>query len=146
MTLEAQHNKFADVDLAAELRGLANAANRANVSVYSIDPRGLPGTISAERQLDRDEWRTHLQKTQGSLRVLAESTGGVAVVNDNDFTGALKRIDAETSDYYMLGYHLSNNDPARRTRQIEVRVRRGDVKVWYRSSYTLRPQPVGNRQ
>lgn len=146
MTLEAQHNKFADVDLAAELRGLANAANRANVSVYSIDPRGLPGTVSAEMNLDRDEWRTHLQKTQSSLRVLAESTGGVAVVNDNDFTGALKRIDAETSDYYVLGYYPLNNDPTKRTRQIEVRVGRGDVKVWYRSSYTLRPQPAGNRQ
>lgn len=146
MTLEAQHNRFADADLAAELRGLANAANRANVSIYSIDPRGLAGTVSAELQLDRDEWRTHLQKTQGSLRALAESTGGVAVVNDNDFTGALKRIDAETSDYYVLGYYLLNNDPTRRTRQIEVRVRRDDVKVWSRASYKLKPQPVGNRQ
>lgn len=131
--------KFGDADLAMELRGLTDAANRSNVSVYSIDPRGLAGTVSAEMQVDQIEWKNHLQKTQSSLREIAEATGGVAVVNDNDFTAALKRIDAETSDYYILGYYSSNTDPAKRTRQIDVRVRRDDVKVWSRSSYKLKP-------
>ncbi len=131
--------KFGDMDLALELRGLTDAANRANVSVYSIDPRGLAGTVSAGLQVDQNEWKTHLRKTQDSLRTLAEATGGLAVVNDNDFTSALKRIDAETSDYYILGYYSSNLDAAKRTRQIEVRAKRPDVKVWSRSSYRLRP-------
>ena len=43
--------------------------------------------------------------------MLAEETGGIAVVNKNDFDKALKRIDAETSDYYVLGYYSSNPDP-----------------------------------
>lgn len=138
--------KFGDADLAMELRGLTDAANRSNVSVYSIDPRGLAGVVSAERQVDQTEWKNHLQKTQSSLRELAEATGGVAVVNDNDFTSALKRIDAETSDYYILGYYSSNPDPTKRTRQIEVHVKRDEVKVWSRSSYKLRPQAVGSKQ
>jgi hypothetical protein len=45
------------------------------------------------------------------MRVLAEETGGLAVVNQNDFDKALKRIDAESSDYYVLGYYSSNPDP-----------------------------------
>ena len=45
-------------------------------------------------------------KTQDSLRVIADLTGGFAVVNTNDFAKAMQRIDAETSDYYMLGYSL----------------------------------------
>lgn len=134
-----QQYKFGDTDLALELRGLTDAANRANVTVYSIDPRGLAGTVSAGLQVDQNEWKTHLRKTQGSLRVLAEATGGLAVVNDNDFTSALKRIDAETSDYYILGYYSSNLDTAKRMRQVEVRVKREGVKVWSRSSYKLRP-------
>jgi VWFA-related protein len=137
--LELQHNRFADTDLAAELRGLTNAANRANVSVYTIDPRGLVGTTDAGRQLDQDEWKTHLLKTQSTLKFMAEATGGLAVVNNNDLTAGLKRIDAETSDYYMLAYYSSNPDATKRTRALDVKVKQPDVKVWSRSTYTLKP-------
>lgn len=142
LALQTERDRFADVDLAAELHALGNAANRANVSIYAIDPRGIAPFIGADLQLGQDERKTHLQKTQASLRTLAEATGGLAVVNDNDFTSALKRIDAETSDYYVLGYYLSDRNPARRTRRLEVRVRRENVTVWSRSSYTLRPRPL----
>ena len=50
-----------------------------------------------------------MRKSQDSLRVLAEETGGIAVVNQNDFDKALKRIDAETSDYYVLGLLLEQS-------------------------------------
>ena len=64
------------------------------------------------------------------------------MVNQNDFDKALKRIDAETSDYYVLGFYSSNPDPLRRTRRIEVVTRRDGVKVWSRTSYSLRPTPA----
>ena len=54
----------------------------------------------------------HVRKTQDSLRVLAEETGGIAVVNQNNFDKALKRIDAETSDYYVLGYYSTQSRSA----------------------------------
>jgi len=63
---------------------------------------------------------TYVSKTVDSLRTIADLTGGFAVVNQNDFDKALKRIDAETSDYYVLGFYSSNPDPLRRTRRIEV--------------------------
>lgn len=132
--------KFGDADLAMELRGLADAANRANVSFYPIDPRGLAPIVTAGQQVDQTEMKRYMQKTQSSLRTLAEATGGVAVVNDNDFNAALKQIDAATSDYYILGYYSSNRDVTKRSRQIEVKVARGNVKVWSRSEYTLKPQ------
>ena len=71
--------------------------------------------------------------------MLAEQTGGIAVVNQNDFDKALKRIDAETSDYYVLGYYSTNPDPLKRTRRIEVKTKRDGVQVWSRTSYSLRP-------
>ena len=73
------------------------------------------------------DWNAYVRETQDSLRVLAEETGGIAVVNQNDFDKALKRIDAETSDYYVLGYYSTNPDPLRRTRRIEVRTTRPNV-------------------
>jgi len=132
---------FADADLARELGELTRSANRANATIYTIDPRGLVAGADLDEQLDPVEYGEHVRKTQDSLRVLAEETGGIAVVNQNDFDKALKRIDNETSDYYVLGYYSSNPDPLKRTRKIDVKVKRSDVRVIHRTSYTLRPAP-----
>jgi VWFA-related protein len=129
----------ADIDLFAYMRELTLSANRANATIYTLDPRGLAGIVDAGQYLDQSEWRTYLQKTQSSLRYIAEETGGFAVVNDNDFVSAMKRIDAETSDYYILGYYSSNPDPAKRVRQIEVKVDKKDVNVSSRRAYSLKP-------
>jgi VWFA-related protein len=128
----------ADIDLFAYMRELTLSANRANATVYTIDPRGLAGIVDAGQHLDQSEWRTYLQKTQSTLRYLAEETGGFAVVNENDFVTAFKRIDAETSDYYILGYYSSNPDPAKRVRQIDVTVDKPNVTVASRRAYSLK--------
>jgi VWFA-related protein len=130
----------ADLDLFVYMRELTLSANRANATIYTIDPRGLAGVVDAGQSLDQSEWRTHLQKTQSSLRYIAEETGGFPVVNENDFVTALKRIDAETSDYYILGYYSSNPDPTKRVRQIEVKVDRPNVTVSSRRAYSLKTE------
>jgi len=135
-------NQFADADLARELSELTRTANRANATLYTIDPRGLVAGSDLDETLDPVEYGEHIRKTQDSLRVLAENTGGIAVVNQNNFDKALKRIDAETSDYYMLGYSSTNPDPLKRTRKLEVKlVNRPGVSVWSRTSYSLRQLP-----
>lgn len=138
----------ADIDLFRLMRELTLSANRANATIFPIDPRGLAGIVDAGQFLDQSEWRTHLQKTQSSLRYLAEETGGFAVVNENDFASAFKRIDAETSDYYVLGYYSTNPDPVRRVRELEVRVNRPNVTVASRRAYSLptRGTPITPRK
>jgi VWFA-related protein len=128
----------ADIDLYKFMRELTLSANRTNASIYAIDPRGLAGVVDAGQYVDQSEWRTFLQKTQSTLHVMSEATGGSAVVNDNDFAAAFKRIDAETSDYYLVGYYSTNPDPARRVRDIEVKVTRPGVTVAARQGYSLR--------
>lgn len=133
--------QFADADLARELAELTRAANRANATFYTIDPRGLVAGSDLDEQVDPSEWNAHVRKTQDSLRVIAEQTGGFATINQNAFDKALQRIDAESSDYYVLGYYSTNPDPTRRTRRIEVKVSRPGLDVWSRTSYSLRPPP-----
>jgi VWFA-related protein len=133
--------KFANADLVRELADLTRAANRANATIYTIDPRGLVGMPDIDDNVDPVEFQEYISNSISSLRVLAEQTGGIAVVNQNDFDKALKRIDAETSDYYMLGYYSTNPDPLKRTRQIDVKIKRKDVDVWSRKSYSLRSTP-----
>jgi len=143
-------NRFADTDLAIELNELTREANRANATFYSIDPRGLVAGQDLDEQVDPTEWETHLRKSQDSLRVLAEQTGGIAVVNTNDFDKALKRIDAETSDYYVLGYYSSNPDPTQRRRLVDIKVKKpdrdgGNLELTYRHEYVLKPLPTAQK-
>jgi VWFA-related protein len=137
-------NQFAAADLASELSELTRQANRSNVTMYTIDPRGLVGGPDLdETKLDPMDWQDHIRETQSSLRVIADLTGGYAVVNSNDFDKALKRIDAETSDYYVLGYYSSNPDPLKKRRTIEIKVAKsGRYDLKYKTSYTLKPPPV----
>ncbi len=130
----------ADIDLFGYMRELTLSANRANVSIFSIDPRGLVGVVDAGQYIDQSEWRTYLQKTQSTLRFMAEQTGGLALVNINDFASEFKRIDAQTSDYYVVGYSSTNPDPLRRVRQIDVKVGRPGVSVSARREYSLKSQ------
>ena len=128
----------ADIDLHKLMRELTLSANRANATIYTIDPRGLQGVVGADRYLDQSEWRTYIQKTTSSLRYIAEETGGFPIVNTNDFASELKKVDNETSDYYVLGFYSSNQDPAKRTRELEVKVDRPNVQVASRKAYSLK--------
>ena len=73
------------------LRELTLSANRANASIYTLDPRGLQGVTGADRYLDQSEWRTYIQKTTSSLRYIAENTGGFPIVNKRQ-GGSAERV------------------------------------------------------
>lgn len=128
-----------DGELARRIDELAEAANRANAPFYTVDPAGLLAGPGAADFLLRsrgsfDEWNF---KTRNSLRSIAEQTGGRAVVNRNDFDDVFREIDAETRDYYVLGFALTDPDPTLRTRRLIVRVRgRAGVDVQHRTHYT----------
>ncbi len=140
---QKQSETFSDAELAFELGEITRAANRANTTIYTIDPRGLVAGSDIDEQVDPTEWGDYVRKSQDSLRVLAEETGGLAVVNMNDFDKALKNIDAASSDYYVLGYYSSNPDATKRRRQIQVKVTRKDVDVFSRKEYVLKaPKPA----
>ena len=83
----------ADIELHKLMRELVLSANRANATIYTVDPRGLAGIVDAGQYIDQSEWRTYIQKTQSTLRYIAEQTGGFPVVNTNDFATEFKRID-----------------------------------------------------
>ena len=100
-------------------------------------PRGLVAGPDIDQNVKTQDWNAFVPDSQDSLRVMARETGGTAVVNMNNFEAALKRIDSETSDDYVLGYYSNNPNPLRRTRRIEVKPTRPGVNVTYRSSYTL---------
>jgi VWFA-related protein len=131
---------LAEGDLMGELTYLTRAANRANAAIYTIDPRGLVAGQDMADEVNTQDWQDHVRDTQTTLRILAEETGGFAIVNQNDFDKGLRRIDNETSDYYLIGFYSSNPDPLKRSRQIKVNVvGRPELNVKHRTAYSLRP-------
>ena len=137
---------FTDAELTLEIAELIRAANRANTTFYTVDPRGLVGQVDASvrTQLSIGEWRDFVGTQHSSLMALAEGTGGFCVCNDNRFAEGLQRIDNETSDYYILAYNSNNPDPKKLRRTVRIEVTRpGLGDLIYRPEYTLPPAPRG---
>lgn len=129
-----------------ETRNAIAAATRANVSIYALDPRGLTSLgdeLIETSSLPDDQslglglqsLQSELRISQDSLRVVADETGGFAVLNQNDFTDGFERMVRENSTYYMLGYYPANERRDGRYRKLEVRVKRPGLRVRARKGY-----------
>ena len=115
----------------------AGVAARHNVTLYAVDPRGLPTgrRSSIQTRFLPGEGLGSAWSAKEGLRFWAEETGGFALVNSNQFRQGLERIVREQSTYYLLGYRAPREDPDGRLHQIRVRVDRPDVTVSARRSY-----------
>lgn len=123
-------------DHETEFRQLLQRANRANVSFYPIDARGLvvfdtPIELGVPPAVDR-AWLTHRYE---GLRTMASQTDGEAVLNTNDVSGAMQKVFADVGSYYLLGYYSTNSKLDGRFRRIRVEVKREDVQVRARPGY-----------
>jgi VWFA-related protein len=123
------------------------AAAGANVSFYTVDPRGLGGLSSEMMEiqpvfddpalgLTPQGLESDLRRSQDSLRVLAAETSGLAAVNTNDFEGAFDRVVKDSSVYYLLGYRPANQKREGRAHKLEVRVLRPGLRVRARTGYS----------
>jgi VWFA-related protein len=119
-----------------DLHAAMTAATRGNVSIYPIDPRGLSpeGGLGDATVAPEAPGTAGLQRVQ-ELRVLADATGGFAVVNSNSFDQAFTRIVRENSAYYVLGFTSTNERRDGRFRKLEVRIRRPGLVVRARNGY-----------
>jgi VWFA-related protein len=117
-------------------RDILGEANRANVSFYPIDPRGLPAMetdINEGVSLTAD--RAMLQTRLDSMRVLASNTDGIAFLDSNDLRGQMRRLAADFTSYYLLGYSSTNAKLDGGFRTIKVKVSRPGVEVRARRGY-----------
>jgi VWFA-related protein len=113
-------------DNQVELRRAVDRANRANVSIYAADMRGLqamvPGGdasqastrgVSAFSGASVANQFSQLASSQDTLTTIAEDTGGRAFYDSNAFGDVFDRVVADTSAYYVLGYSSTNTAPRR---------------------------------
>ena len=119
------------------MRDVWDMANKNNVAIYAVDPRGLPTSEfdlsqpAVSIQVDRQ----YLNATMDTLRVLAEQTDGRAIVNRNDIAAGMRQIVRDTSSYYLLGYNSTQAPSDGRFHEIKVRVKRPGIQVRARKGY-----------
>lgn len=135
--LEETFAFFQGSAILSDMRRVVQTATRFNASVYSVDPRGLAAFEfdMAQPQVSfRTDQRT-LRFTQDTLRILAEDTGGRAIVNQNDLRPGLQQMLDDASGYYLLGYNSSAAPTDGEFHEIEVRLKRPGLRVRAREGY-----------
>ena len=133
---EARMAAFANFDIQNQLREVYAMANRNNVSIYAVDPRGLPvGEFEIDTNIGVETDRQYLNATMDTLRTLAEQTDGRAIVNRNDLAIGMNQIVRDTSGYYLLGYDSTQAPSDGKFHEIKVRVKRANVQVRARKGY-----------
>lgn len=162
---------------------LIDLANRASVVFYTIDARGLqpigpfasdntsgspqapsgsgpggtvggpPGIPTHQMGLFLGARSGYLHATQGGLKVLADATGGTALMNQNDLNKGIRRALDDMSGYYLIGYRPDDSafdsiTGRPRMNRIEVKVKgRSNLRVRSRTGYVgmpeseIKPQP-----
>jgi VWFA-related protein len=127
---------FAQSDLYSKMRDVYDLANRNNVSIYTLDPRGLATSeFGIDENIGPQQDARTLQVTQDTLRVLAEETDGRAIVNRNSLDAGLAQITNDASFYYLIGYNSSQAPTDGKFHEIKVRVKRSGLDVRARKGY-----------
>jgi VWFA-related protein len=87
-----------------------------------------------------------LSASQGTLKTLADATGGTALINQNDLNKGIRRALDDMSGYYLIGYRPDDSafDPLTgrvRFNSLKVNVKgRSDLRVRTRTGYIGRPE------
>jgi VWFA-related protein len=150
--------------------GVIDAANRANVSIYTMDSAGL--RAESQQAITRDKVNqaagfgintayssggTSEPLTKGleanedvlrqdphsGLGQLALETGGVLFENTNNLRQGFDRIEEDLHNYYLLGYSPTNDVYDGRFRKIEVKVNRPGLTIAARKGYFALRDPGG---
>ena len=105
---------------------LAASANGHEVTIHTVDATG--SDRSSAKIGDSDSPRAasaavlRRENLQGPLEQLAESTGGFAVIDADDFGSALDRIRTSLLSYYSIGYEMDSGGSEDTVHHIRVEI------------------------
>ncbi|MEM7584434.1 MAG: VWA domain-containing protein [Acidobacteriota bacterium] len=135
-------------DLSRQFQELTARANTHRVTFYTVDASGLRtysymdasnSSIGGGSKIDQ----VHFTNIQSSLRMMASETGGMVLLNTNNYEPLLNRVAEDFDTYYSLGFSPASTESGRYHRlKVKVKGRKGLV-VRTRDGY--RDKPVSTR-
>jgi VWFA-related protein len=138
---------------ADRVRNTTNLLSDAQVAIYTVDARGLVGSVVADpSDTGRDEYgrmaltvdehmRANRKETferfnkEDSLTKVAQETGGRAFLNTNDFDRVIVESVRDSSTFYQVGYYPSHKQWDGRFHTIKVKVAVDGLVVRHRRGY-----------
>jgi VWFA-related protein len=155
-------------DCRESLQQALRTAVQSDVTVYTVDPRGLDTSRQSRAENNNPnatrgdpyqeatngqaatgpfaEGRAEGRGAADGARYLAEESGGIAVVGTTAIERGLDRIVADSSAYYLLGYRSTNTRADGRFRRNQVKIARGDLRIVHRNGYfALRQEDIDDR-
>jgi VWFA-related protein len=148
------------------LQKVSDRAVRAGVVINTLDPRGLnasSGVLGFQQTATRPNYEANIAgratgfgrggladqanlppMLQGAgehlgLNTVSKRTGGVSVVNTNDFASGMQKILARSEGYYVLAYTPGEKFD-RKFHKIEIKVKRAGAKVFHHAGYEAREE------
>jgi VWFA-related protein len=134
--LEDRAAWLAGTEMEDQLRDVWDLANKNNVAIYAVDPRGLAtNEFGIDQNINNSTDSTYLRNTMDTLRTLAVQTDGRAILNRNDIALGMKQIVRDNSAYYLLGYNSTFTATDGKFHEIKVKVNRPGIQVRARKGY-----------
>jgi VWFA-related protein len=127
-------------DFQQDVRRTIGNLNRMNVTIYSLDAKGL---LLNARGADRNDIQaahgmdllSRNYQLQDSLVHLAQETGGLAFIGGQNYQNGLAEIVRDMSEQYLLCGSLPSSKDKGKYHRIKVKVSRPEVTVRHRKGY-----------
>jgi VWFA-related protein len=126
---------------------IARVLSRAQIAAYPIDGRGLLSWAAVPSFEGPPEGISAILSTQDApalapgptgidtMKKMAEETGGIAFVNSNDLTGAIRKAIEDSAITYTLGFYVDEASFDGKFHEIKVQVKQPGLNVRYPKGY-----------
>src|SRR5581483_8173039 len=126
--------------LSNELERVAKQANANNVTMYLIDgadpTKGTVGDVTSNEPSDPTVDFIDFTSTANVFGVMAQMTGGIALMRTNNFDLALNTVARDLGAYYSLGYRQQDDTPG--DRKVLVKTKNPEFRVRSRKTYVAK--------
>ena len=128
--------RLSQIDHERDFLRLLQRANRANVSFYPVDARGLvvfdqPTNFNIAPTQDQ----AGLRHRWDFLRDMASQTDGQALLDNGNLSRDMQKVFRDLGSYYLLSYYSTNTRLDGRFRRLRVEVKRDGLSVRARPGY-----------
>jgi VWFA-related protein len=130
---------------------LSNRMREAHVVLYSLDPFGLGATGGHSDPFLYQGYRKPVTKVDQAeypylaQQVLAEHSGGRALISSNDTLGDINSALRDAGAYYEITFAPPAPDKQNEYHKLEVRVDKPNTQVRTTAGYYARPAAIGGK-
>lgn len=132
-------NETLNYDLTPAFQELGYTALNSNFVIYSFDLKGLSlstsfdaeyGTLDDTYGVNLSDVQMAARAKQDSLKIISDTTGGKAILNQNDATKSLASIGLGLNNYYIIGFQTTSEEN-KKTHKIEIKLKNPEFILSY---------------